>query len=120
MMWNRRLRHSVLAAFLGLTLSAGCGGVDTSGTTAATSSRTSTIQSLSGDSATGQSLFVSECARCHGSDGKGGNPGPNLTGRSEATVVSFALNGKGSEMPSFATLSDQNIADISAFVRSIQ
>lgn len=75
--------------------------------------------SASGDTSSGASLYASYCASCHGSDAQGGY-GPALAGISDSNaVIDMILNG-GDGMPSFSgSLSDQDIADILAYLGSL-
>ena len=73
----------------------------------------------SGDPANGQEVFADNCASCHGGDG-GGGTGPKLQGEDQftdpETVVSQIREGGGG-MPGFRDrLSEQELADVSAFV----
>ncbi len=80
--------------------------------------------------ARGATLYVANCAGCHGKTGGGMKPlVPNLAGNDSVTaaqpynVIGAVLSGlpawKGLAMPSFAMkLSDQQIADISNYVRT--
>ena len=79
-------------------------------------SRTNTILGLSGDAANGGTVFAANCASCHGAAGDGGS-GPAIAGDTEVDeIASIVLNGE-EEMPAFAdTLSDQEIADVIAWV----
>jgi mono/diheme cytochrome c family protein len=96
-------------ALLPLTLAvlAACGGKD---------DRVEEILALDGDADAGAEVFGSSCAGCHGADGGGGS-GPNLQGEDEAEdVAEMVLTGDGS-MPAFdGELSDQEIADVVAYV----
>src|SRR3989440_567124 len=75
--------------------------------------------------ARGRQLFKSNCSFCHGSDGRGGEPGPNLVrdqvvladqqGELIAPVVQNGIPGRG--MPKL-TLSATEIADIAAWLHS--
>src|SRR5438046_9749423 len=75
--------------------------------------------------ARGQQLFKSNCGFCHGSDGRGGETGPNLVrdqvvladqhGELIAPVVQNGIPGRG--MPKL-TLSAMEIADITACYHS--
>src|SRR5213083_1530997 len=75
--------------------------------------------------ARGQQLFRSNCSFCHGSDGRGGETGPNLVrdqvvladqhGELIAPVVQNGIPGRG--MPKL-TLSATDIADIAAWLHS--
>jgi cytochrome c oxidase cbb3-type subunit III len=78
--------------------------------------------------AAGHNQFIQNCAHCHGADAKGGQgegQGPNLVASSDvrrasdATLFGVIHNGiPGSAMPSF-TLSDHQIWQLVAFVRSL-
>jgi quinohemoprotein ethanol dehydrogenase len=73
-----------------------------------------------GDAAAGQTIFQDNCSTCHGSNGQGGNGGPNLTAIASAKqlqrVIAQVTNGGGG-MPAFrGTLTDQQIADVAAYV----
>ena len=73
-----------------------------------------------GSAAAGKAVFAQNCATCHGATGHGGNGGPDLTAIPSAKtltrVVAQVQNGGGG-MPSFSgTLSQQQIADVAAFV----
>jgi mono/diheme cytochrome c family protein len=80
-----------------------CGGDDT-GTT------------VEGDPVAGEQVYLDNCAICHADDGTGGT-GPDVTGEDdEAEIAGVVENGTG-DMPGFAdTLSEQDIADVAAFV----
>ena len=72
-----------------------------------------------GDSSAGVEVFAQNCAACHGGDGEGGS-GPPLAGEEAYTsadaVVDQIRNGGGG-MPAFGDrLSDQELADVSAYV----
>jgi quinohemoprotein ethanol dehydrogenase len=73
-----------------------------------------------GDAAAGKEVFTEECSICHGSDGHGGNGGPDLStmplAKTEAGVVKQVTNGGGG-MPAFkGTLSAEEINDVAAYV----
>ncbi|MBV9766806.1 MAG: c-type cytochrome [Acidobacteriaceae bacterium] len=72
----------------------------------------------------GHSLFLQDCAFCHGRDAGGGETGPDLT-RSKLVAedvggnkISFVIrNGRPEKgMPRFAGLSDHDIAGLVAFI----
>jgi quinohemoprotein ethanol dehydrogenase len=68
----------------------------------------------------GATVFTANCALCHGASGTGGNGGPDLTSLAAAKdmtkIVQQVTNG-GSGMPAFqATLTPQQIVDVSAYV----
>jgi mono/diheme cytochrome c family protein len=64
-------------------------------------------------------VFAGNCAACHGGDGGGGS-GPKLAGEEAYTnpdVVVPQIREGGGGMPGFADqLSEQELADVSAFV----
>ncbi len=73
----------------------------------------------------GKTLYVGNCAFCHGADARGGSIGPNLiravrvlhdagTGKEIAPVLHNGIQGKG--MPAFPQFSDAQIKDIAAFL----
>ncbi|HEX2084286.1 MAG TPA: cytochrome c [Solirubrobacteraceae bacterium] len=72
-----------------------------------------------GDPAAGREVFADNCAACHGGDG-GGGTGPRLAGEdalTDADLVVRQIREGGGGMPDFADrLSDQELADVSAFV----
>ena len=77
--------------------------------------------------ASGAELFENNCARCHGSDGKGGK-GPNLASAkkqekwkdSDEKIVKKITNG-GFIMPSFGKkLNSDEIKAIAAHVRTLK
>jgi mono/diheme cytochrome c family protein len=79
-----------------------------------------------GDAANGKRLYIAVgCFTCHGRSGQGGafnGPAPSLDG----TAFPFEgftgqIRGPSNDMPAYsdAVLSDQDIADIYAFVKSL-
>jgi mono/diheme cytochrome c family protein len=75
---------------------------------------------VEGDPAAGKSIFTEKCGTCHtlADAGTSGTTGPNLDDLKpdEATVSSQVTNGGGG-MPAFGgTLSEQQIADVAAYV----
>ena len=73
-----------------------------------------------GDAAAGEAVWADNCSGCHGLSGTGANGGPDLTAIPSAAeadrVRQQVLNGGGG-MPAFkGTLSDQQIADVTAYV----
>ena len=70
----------------------------------------------------GYTLFMMNCAHCHGSDARG-DEGPDLHGvtRSDARIASIIKNGVQGEMPKFgAKLRDADVQALIAFVRSLK
>ena len=70
----------------------------------------------------GYTLFLLNCAHCHGSDARG-DEGPDLHGltKSGAHISSIIKNGIKGEMPKFGTkLADADVEALVAFVRSLR
>ena len=82
------------------------------------SARVDDIQSIDGDAQAGQAIYSANCERCHGPAGAGTSLGSSITGSGEQKIIKTTLSGDGS-MPSFSSLSDQEIADCTAFVLSL-
>ncbi len=70
--------------------------------------------------AAGQQVFAANCSVCHGATGKGGNGGPDLTSIPSAkqlAIVTKQVENGGGGMPAFrGTLTQAQIADVSAYV----
>ncbi|MEL6342773.1 MAG: cytochrome c [Myxococcota bacterium] len=77
------------------------------------------ILALTGDVTSGAALYITNCANCHGRNGEGGI-GPEMTAAvqplDDETLVDSVLYGIGT-MPDHEYLSDQEMADILAYVR---
>lgn len=100
------MRHALLV----LALLSGCNA-------ASSNLDVTRILDLTPDNNNGATVYADSCAVCHGATGGGGS-GPKLAGASYAIdrVIDTVLTGKES-MPAFSgTLSDQEIADVSAYV----
>ena len=70
----------------------------------------------------GYTLFMMNCAHCHGNDARG-DEGPDLHGvtKSDARIASLIKNGVKGEMPKFgAKLSDTDLQALIAFVRTLK
>jgi mono/diheme cytochrome c family protein len=70
----------------------------------------------------GYSLFLMNCAHCHGSDARG-DEGPDLhrVTKSDARISSLIKNGIKGEMPKFGEkLTDTDVQALIAFVRSLK
>jgi cytochrome c oxidase cbb3-type subunit 3 len=74
----------------------------------------------------GQRLFANNCAQCHGSDAGGAYGFPSLAdgawlyGGSPEQIVTSIANGRQGVMPPWeAALSDEQIADVTSYVRSM-
>jgi cytochrome c oxidase cbb3-type subunit III len=79
------------------------------------------------DTAAGEHLFSSNCAACHGSDGRGGERAPNIaTRRSVISLSDIDLEGivtkglSGVGMPAFGYLGSEKISDVVAYLRVLQ
>jgi len=76
---------------------------------------------LTGDATAGADVYASTCVSCHAADGTGGT-GSDLTdtvpGMSRDDVIEILVDGvPGTSMVSYASiLSDQQIADVAAYV----
>ena len=71
---------------------------------------------------TGHSLFITNCAPCHGAQAEG-DDGPNLhkLGLPDDVITSTVTNGVKGEMPSFAKkLKDNDLKAVVAYVHSLQ
>ncbi|HUD84158.1 MAG TPA: cytochrome c [Candidatus Saccharimonadales bacterium] len=69
----------------------------------------------------GYTLFMMNCAHCHGTDARG-EEGPDLHGvtKSDARIASLIRDGKKGEMPKFnSKLSDADVQALVAFIRSL-
>jgi alcohol dehydrogenase (cytochrome c) len=73
----------------------------------------------------GRQVFVTRCAGCHGTDGNGGELGPNIavrvptrTDQELTTVVRQGLTASG--MPAFASLSDSETGALVQFLRTLK
>ena len=77
-----------------------------------------------GDPAAGRQLFEQNgCIACHGANLQG-VVGPRLAGRTRANLTEDRMRTQirtgGGRMPSFAQLSDAEITQIIAFIRSVK
>lgn len=81
---------------------------------------TPTVEVPEGDAAAGKAVFTGNCSACHtlADAGANGDVGPNLDEAQPDAAIVFdrVTNGKGN-MPSFKdSLSEQQIADVTAYV----
>jgi len=74
----------------------------------------------------GYTLYMRNCARCHGDDARGGDgpdDGPDLhdVAKSDTRITSMIKNGIPDQMPKFgAKLTDADIRALIAFIRSLK
>jgi cytochrome c oxidase cbb3-type subunit III len=77
------------------------------------------------DAATGKKLFDLHCAACHGIEGRGGGRGPNLNrihlehAPDDAALKSLIANGVPPEMPEAWYMSEKDVVNVVAYVRSL-
>jgi cytochrome c553 len=93
---------------------------ETTETTETETETTDTGETGEGDVAAGKTVFVANCGSCHtlSDAGTTGTVGPNLdeSQPSNELVVDRVTNGLGAMPPFAGTLSEQQIADVSAYV----
>ena len=78
--------------------------------------RADDILALTGDATAGATIYSDNCAVCHGADGTGGG-GPNITGESVGDeAINVVIDGKESMTAFGDVLSDQDIADLFAYM----
>ncbi len=111
---------ATLALTVLLALSAAACSSDDGSTGGNSATRAGHVASLTGDGAKGATTYDAKCAGCHGADGKGVS-GPSLVASPKAdlttqAMVTAVLDGKGT-MPSFSTLTDEEIANTIAYVK---
>ncbi len=120
----RSISALFLTAALGLATGCDDGGDDggDSGGGSGGEDRAAAILAIEGDAAAGQTVFEGNACSidaCHGADGVSGMASPSLDASvpnaSDMQIVTTFLNGKGS-MPAQAQLSDQQLADVLAYV----
>jgi alcohol dehydrogenase (cytochrome c) len=73
----------------------------------------------------GQKVFASRCAACHGTEGGGGELGPSIVGRiplrSDAELDAVVREGlPGAGMPAFGNVSATERTDLVAFLRTLR
>ena len=110
-------RSHLITLLVAAALLAACGGDDGGGGSGDTRPPAQVV--AAGDPAQGKEVFGSNCAACHGGEG-GGGTGPRLAGEQELTdpgaVVDQIREGGGGMPPFGDKLSEQELADVSAFV----
>jgi mono/diheme cytochrome c family protein len=93
---------------------------ETSETTETETTTTETTPEVEGDPVAGKVVFTTNCGGCHtlSDAGTSGSVGPNLDDAQpdEALVVDRVTNGQGVMPPFGGTLTEQQIADVAAYV----
>ena len=93
---------------------------DTTETETTETTTTETTPAGEGDPAAGKAIFTTNCGGCHVLDdaGTSGSVGPNLDDAQpdEALVVDRVTNGQGAMPPFAGVLTEQQIADVAAYV----
>ncbi len=85
--------------------------------------RATAIAKLTGSASAGSVVYSStgRCLSCHGADGKG-QPEVDLAEPAKndpvAGLAGYVLNGIAPKMPSASSLSDQQIADVVAYLKA--
>lgn len=84
-----------------------------------------------GDAAAGKDAYQKKCAMCHGADGKGDTPSgksmklrdlgsDDVQKQTDAQLIDITANGKG-KMPAYKSkLTDEQIKDVVAFIRTLK
>ncbi len=109
-----RFHHLAVSVSL---LMVGCGSESTSSDDA----RAATVAALTGDVTAGASVYAANCTNCHGANGKSGSTRKNVASDAagdRTQAIKKVINGGGG-MPVFASLSDQEIADVVAYLASL-
>jgi cytochrome c oxidase cbb3-type subunit 3 len=86
-----------------------------------------TVGPQSKTSSQGAELFASNCAGCHGADGRGGEHAPNIATASEVQhladpdLIGIVKNGiSGAGMPAFGSLGQQKLDVVVSYLRILQ
>ena len=118
-------RGRVLLAAVSLILAVGLVGCGSQESEEAQTAATETTPSLEGDPVAGKAVYTgaSACIGCHALADAGATAtvGPNLddTMPSAALVVDRVTNGQGGMPPFGNTLTEQQIADVAAYISSV-
>jgi mono/diheme cytochrome c family protein len=117
------VHSTLLCAVAGLMLVVGCGGDDETGSGGGgNGSRLDDIKALTGNATAGTTVYTTTCgiSSCHGPNGNDGdaNSADLTSGFSQDAIISAVIDGLGS-MPAQSQLSDQQVADATAYVMSL-
>jgi mono/diheme cytochrome c family protein len=99
---------------------------------ASDSARPAEVAALTGNAANGKLVYETKaspaCVSCHKADGKGGpvagltEPAADLGEPSQndeaEELAGYILNGKGTDMPKQTALSNQDVADVIAYMKA--
>jgi disulfide bond formation protein DsbB len=135
----KALRLTVLGLVVAAMFLAACGSGQSDSGNPTVSAEAEKYASLKGDGTAGKSKFESTCSACHGPDAKGiAGLGKDLTtsefakGLPDAAFILFITQGRPASDPLNTTgvdmpprggnpaFTDQDLADIVAYVRSLQ
>ena len=79
------------------------------------------ILALDGSPTAGKAVYDNKCASCHKPDGSGDSTFPSLVTKvpqeSDEDIIEVILNGKGAMQGFRDELSDQQVADLHAYLR---
>lgn len=116
MLKNKKFLVALLFLALIMVISA-CGGGEEEGTESESGGDGGGETTAQGDTANGAEIYQSNCMSCHGQEGAGGSaPSLQETAMDYEGVVKQVKNGGGG-MPAFeGQLSEQEIADVSAYI----
>jgi cytochrome c6 len=74
---------------------------------------------VEGDAAAGKAVYEARCAVCHGAAGQGAGNYPAVAGEGGSEAIEIVTNGDGS-MPAFrGQLTEQEIADVVAYIETL-
>jgi mono/diheme cytochrome c family protein len=106
---SQSMRLAALSAAAALVLSAGVGEAQTQNA------------AVTGNVARGKALFIDSyaCGSCHGVYGTAGSPRIVPQARSQADFIAFVRKPTTNGMPAFPDATDQQLADVYAYVKSI-
>jgi mono/diheme cytochrome c family protein len=97
--------------------------IDTQTPEPTTGQRVKSVLSLTGDVTTGETVYYSYCAFCHGADGTGIASGAAdlnvaLLKLTDDQIALTILEGKGNMDAYASTLDDQQVADVMAYIKA--
>lgn len=79
------------------------------------------------DVAAAEATFKAKCAMCHGTDGKGKEAmktrdlsSADVQKQSDADLSAIITNGKPPKMPSYKSMTPEQVKDMVAFIRSLK